>query len=651
MRPLAMCAALSLGLAVSVLAGASAAAEGPGSDFSFDYTNSPDTTGALEFGGTKLEKWTLTEITVGGSSVLGWCTGTDAGSTSWGCSYAPAGGLPPGDGVIVVTDSNPGQGAVPHEAFFTVIGGQAEPPPAPESTTAPPPAPDPVSTTTPPPDPEPVVEAEEPPAVAVNPLAGWTFDVSAIDLRNVHPGDRLTFKGAGLPSGVTISAELHSTPVSLGATSVGPVGAFTLVATIPKDTPPGDHTFVLTASGAGLPATASERAVSVVAAVPLFIETEAEEVEEVEATGDDHGTVAGHGPDDVEEANILSHGLPSIDHILADPTRIPAAFGAGLVLILLAVLPAHLLNATLSEQYERLTRRVPHLRRTPRWLLAINAYIARAPVIVGLAATAITAFLFGLADPHFGVNEHSLRLFVAVTVALFTVTYLANLVTRVILRRTWAVDVNIAIRPLAIVVTIVAVALSRVLEFSPGFLVGLVLGLSIARDAADKHAWKAVMVRASVLVAFALISWAAYSSLVENEVLGHGFMAELVLEIFVAIATEGIVMILVELLPLHLLEGERLFETLQVALGRHLRRRSDRLHPGRRALGGELAAARGRRLRLVRDSRRLRRRLRGHLPLLPVHCDTDRERARCGERRAHRQGTCRDRRRHLTKGL
>ena len=131
MRPLAMCAALSLGSCRQCPRGRSAAAEGPGSDFSFDYTNSPDTTGALEFGGTKLEKWTLTEITVGGSSVLGWCTGTDAGSTSWGCSYAPAGGLPPGDGVIVVTDSNPGQGAVPHEAFFTVIGGQASrlPPP------------------------------------------------------------------------------------------------------------------------------------------------------------------------------------------------------------------------------------------------------------------------------------------------------------------------------------------------------------------------------------------------------------------------------------------------------------------------------------------------------------------------------------------
>ena len=563
MRPLAAlaaCAALSLGLAASVLVGASAAAEGPGSDFSFDYVNSPDTNGALEFGGTKLEKWTLTEITVSGSSVLGWCSGTDAGSTSWGCSYAPEGGLPAGDGVIVVMDSNPGQGAVPHEAYFTVTGVAVEPPPAPAPPAAPEPPP---AAPEPPPAPEPVVEeeeAEEPPAVAVNPLAGWTFDISGIDLRNVHPGDRLTFKGAGLPSGVSISAELHSTPVSLGAASVGPVGTFTLVATIPKDTPPGDHTFVLTASGAGLPATASERAVSVVAAVPFVIETEVEEVEEVEETGDDHGTVAGHGPDEVEEANILTHGLPSIDHILADPTRIPAAFGAGLVLILLAVLPAHLLNATLSEQYERLTRRVPHLRRTPRWLLAINAYITRAPVIVGLAATAITAFLFGLADPHFGFNEHSVRLFVAVTIALFVVTYLANLLTRVILKRTWAVDVTIAIRPLAIVITIVAVALSRVLEFSPGFLVGLVLGLSIARDAADKHAWKAVLVRASVLVAFALISWAAYSSLVENETLGHGFTAELVLEIFVAIATEGIVMILVELLPLHLLEGERLFK-------------------------------------------------------------------------------------------
>ena len=147
----------------------------------------------------------------------------------------------------------------------------------------------------------------------------------------MHPGDRLTFKGGGLPPGVTISAEPHSTPASLGATSVGPVGAFTLVATIPKDTTQGDHTFVLTASGPGLPATASERAVSVVAAVPLVIGTESEEVEEVEPTGDDHGTVAGHGPDEVEEANILTHGLPSIDHILADPThafRQPSAPGS-----------------------------------------------------------------------------------------------------------------------------------------------------------------------------------------------------------------------------------------------------------------------------------------------------------------------------------
>ena len=45
----------------------------------------------------------------------------------------------------------------------------------------------------------------------------------------------------------------------------------------------------------------------------------------------------------------------------------------------------------------------------------------------------------------------------------------------------------------------------------------------------------------------------------ENEALGHGFTAVLAPETFVAIATEGIVIILVELLPLHLLEGERLF--------------------------------------------------------------------------------------------
>ncbi|MDP3208001.1 MAG: hypothetical protein Q8M65_02535, partial [Rhodoglobus sp.] len=126
------------------------------------------------------------------------------------------------------------------------------------------------------------------------------------------------------------------------------------------------------------------------------------------------------------------------------------------------------------------------------------------------------------------------------------------------------VDVVVRIRPFGLVLTIAGVIVSRILEFSPGFLIGIVLGLSIATHAAAEHAWKAVLIRTSVIVTFGLASWMVYSSIAEGVHSDPTFLNELVLEFFVAIATEGIVLLLVELLPVHMLEGERLFKRSRV---------------------------------------------------------------------------------------
>ena len=257
---------------------------------------------------------------------------------------------------------------------------------------------------------------------------------------------------------------------------------------------------------------------------------------------------------------------PILD-VLNDPGRIPAAFAAGLVLLIFAVMPAHLLNATIGEQYERLARRVPALRTQPRWYTRIRELLGRAPLLGGVLLTTVTAFLFVFADPSFGVNGHSLRLFLALAGALLVVTYLANLITGLILRRSWSLDVVVAIRPLGLILTVIGVVLSRVLEFSPGLLIGLVLGLSIASKDAAKYAWRAVLVRTSVVVVFAIIAWVTYSTISTDVHLNPTFQGELMLELFVAIVTEGIVMLLVELLPLHLLEGERLFRRSRVLWG------------------------------------------------------------------------------------
>jgi len=150
---------------------------------------------------------------------------------------------------------------------------------------------------------------------------------------------------------------------------------------------------------------------------------------------------------------------------------------------------------------------------------------------------------------------------------LFVVFFVANWITATIMRRVWNVDVVVRLRPLGLILTVVGVIVSRILDFSPGFLVGVVLGLSIASTAAAEHAWKAVLIRASVVTTFGIGSWMIYSSIAEGVHHDPTFLNEVVLEFFVAIATEGIVLLLVELLPLHMLEGERLYKKSKVLWG------------------------------------------------------------------------------------
>ena len=88
-----------------------------------------------------------------------------------------------------------------------------------------------------------------------------------------------------------------------------------------------------------------------------------------------------------------------------------------LVLIIFAILPAHLLNSTIAEQYERFARRVPALRTAPKWYTSLSAAIAKAPALGGVLLMAATGFLFAFADPKFGFNLHSLRLIIALSVA------------------------------------------------------------------------------------------------------------------------------------------------------------------------------------------------------------------------------------------
>jgi hypothetical protein len=411
------------------------------------------------------------------------------------------------------------------------------------------------------------------PAAATAPtdyvLLSWTFDLGSSDPGNIHPGDTITVEGSGLPDGSSINAVLHSVPTLLGTVAVGSNGSFKDTVTIPVDTAIGAHRIVVTASGPDFDTTSKQEAITVVSgalAVTGNDTTSKTTTVAPQAATKGHASRAHVSPG--IQPNILTRALTPITDVATHPNKIVAAFEVGLVLLLLAVLPAHLLNATLAEQSERFERRFSRFRRpAPHWLHRLDAWFKSAPVVGGVLVTLATAVVLGFADPTFGFSLASLRLVLACGIALFLVGYVANALTGVIARIQWNIVAAVSTRPYGIILTIVGVLISRLLHFSPGFLIGLILGLTIQGKSASAYAWRTVVTRTVIVLVMAIAAWIGYSTLTLGNNEGGTFGSELLVETLVAIATEGVVALLVELLPLRFLEGERVYAHSRVLWG------------------------------------------------------------------------------------
>ncbi|MCU1413164.1 MAG: hypothetical protein JWN80_504, partial [Microbacteriaceae bacterium] len=251
--------------------------------------------------------------------------------------------------------------------------------------------------------------------------------------------------------------------------------------------------------------------------------------------------------------SALTNSLPTLQTLIRNPIVIGAAAAAGLALLLFVAFPAELLNSTLSENYDRIFGRIPKVRLP--WNQRLKAFAARAPVIGGLVITVIAAIIFGFADPRFGFDLVSVRLVLACAIALFIIGYLANSLTGLIERRRWGVKTEMELKPLGLVLTIVGVVLSRIIGFSPGFLIGLILGLSLTGTTTVKQRSNAVLVRSSIMLGMAVAAWLVMSALGEPD----GFVAALVHDTLAGIVTEGLTALVVGLLPFRYLDGAVIF--------------------------------------------------------------------------------------------
>jgi hypothetical protein len=264
--------------------------------------------------------------------------------------------------------------------------------------------------------------------------------------------------------------------------------------------------------------------------------------------------------DEFGAPSALTNALRTLQQVLSNPAVLVTAAGSGAALLLFVAFPAELLNATLAKQYERLFGRLRIMRL--RWLQQLRAKLAGAPFVSGTAMIAFTALAFGFVDPHFGFDITSLRLVLALGIALFIVGYLSNAMTSWIVREKWHIGAALDAKPLALILTVVGVLLSRLLGFSPGFLIGLILGISLTGAANAVQRSRMVMLHTGIILGFGIAAWVGYSVLIaDTSGDPEGFFRALAIDTLAAVTAEGITALLVGLLPFRFLEGEELFAT------------------------------------------------------------------------------------------
>ena len=479
---------------------------------------------------------------------------------TWSCTFAHP--LHNGTFTLFLTQTVTTKGGTVHTGTATAHirieapGGSVVPPPAPE----PKPKPKPPTTT---PAGKTVNGTGSPTTTpaALQPIA-WNFTVLNADGQDVSgqplkAGEYLVITSTGLPAGAKVLLEMHSTPTELGWTFVSADGGLVLAAWVPSDAPAGAHSLVATLTAPGIAPS--------VAAVPVTVDRVAVTIARTLDAGPlpDPAPVT---PDPVDSSGAgdsgsgIADSLQTIHDITVAPWKFAASGGLAAAFVLLAALPAELLESTLSENYGRAFGWLaPARKRVSRFKVHPPRFLMN-PWAGGIITVGLASAILGFSEADFGFNSHSLRTFLALFLSLFMLNIAVGAIKLSVASERLQLPGRLMPMPGALVVAAISVLVSRVMHISPSLLFGLVVGVSFARVESKKIQGKLALVAITSTLALGVFAWIWFSVVVEIAGRGDGFWVGLAEETLAATALESLSVLLVGLLPFHYLEGKALHD-------------------------------------------------------------------------------------------
>lgn len=400
-----------------------------------------------------------------------------------------------------------------------------------------------------------------------SPLA-WTYELRTPQGtplgQDLIPGDTFVVVASSLPPGSTVSVVLDPQGLVLGTGVVGSDGSLTLEVTVPESTEPGDYTLSATLTPPnGVPSPVTRTLSVGVASSSVEPEPSPTVAHEPSAGGEVEETTAEitsvNSTDgiDLGQPSTIGTALQSFSEVTLTPVTAAITASVAVAFILLVALPAELMQSTLAANYSRaFAWLTPVRRKTARVAESIPARF-KTGKLGGAITVAFTALLLGFADPGFGFNWTSVRLFAAIFASLYIVNVAVLGVLRIVARNRYEVPSRIDPMPASLLIVALSVLVSRLAGIEPGFLFGLVVGVVFARELSKIEEGKLALLGVVLMIALGLTAWGVYSVLPSGE--DGGFVVNLARDIAAATTLESLGTILVALLPVAFLDGKALF--------------------------------------------------------------------------------------------
>ncbi len=243
--------------------------------------------------------------------------------------------------------------------------------------------------------------------------------------------------------------------------------------------------------------------------------------------------------------------MPTPAEITLDPVIVAQSVVIAAGIVIFVPFPGIIFNRTLEENYAEIVDRVRRVRRRlsarrrlgrlfvlllPRWRGSrprpsappasepphsdrgsdmarvdpeseqrTEGRFWRTPLGIALFLL-LSALLYGFLDPTFGLNAQSLAAFVGLGAGL-VVTLLAFCVPIALVYRRNAIPFSIRALPGTLAVGLVCVLITRLTDFHPGYLYGLVIAFVVVRELSVAVEGKAMAMATTCTLVVAVVAW------------------------------------------------------------------------------------------------------------------------------------------------